>query len=125
MLTQAERHQLLVEWNDTKSEYPENLCVHQLFETRARSTPDAVAAVFENQRLTYRDLNGQANRVAHDLRKLGVEPGTLVGLCVERSLEMFVGILAILKAGALMFLWTRLSRTSALTRCCPKLSRVF
>ena len=99
MLTPAERHQLLLEWNDTKSEYPENLCVHQQFETRARNTPDAVAAVFENQRLTYRDLNGQANRVARDLRKLGVEPDTLVGLCVKRSLEMFVGILAILKAG--------------------------
>jgi aspartate racemase len=99
LLTPAERHQLLVEWNDTKSEYPENLCVHQLFETRARNTPDAVAAVFESQRLTYRELNGQANRVARDLRKLGVEPDTLVGLCVERSLEMLVGILAILKAG--------------------------
>jgi len=99
MLTPAERHQLLLEWNDTKSEYPENLCVHQLFEARAHNTPDAIAAVFENQRLTYRELNGQANRVARDLRKLGVEPDTLVGLCVERSLEMFVGILAILKAG--------------------------
>ena len=99
MLTPAERHQLLLEWNDTKSEYPDNLCMHQLFEARAHNTPDAVAAVFENQRLTYRELNGQASRVAHDLRKLGVEPDTLVGLCVERSLEMLVGILAILKAG--------------------------
>jgi len=99
LLNPAERHQLLLEWNDTKSEYPENLCVHQLFEAQARSTPDAVAAAFEDQLLTYRELNGQANRVAHDLRKMGVEPDTLVGLCVERSLEMFVGILAILKAG--------------------------
>ena len=99
LLTQAERHQLLVEWNNTKSEYPENLCVHQLFEAQARNTPEAVAAVFEDQQLTYRELNCRANLVARYLRKLGVGPDVLVGLCVERSLEIFVGILAILKAG--------------------------
>src|SRR6267143_1035986 len=99
LLTEPERHQLLVEWNDTEAEYPRDLCVHDLFEAQAARVPDNVAVVFENQRLSYRELNRLANRVAHRLRELGVGPDVRVGICVERSLEMMVGLLAILKAG--------------------------
>ncbi len=74
-------------------------CVHELFEKNAESSPDAIALVFENQRLTYRELNQRSNQVAHALRKLGVTPETLVGLYMERSLELVIGILAIVKAG--------------------------
>lgn len=98
MLTRAEQNQLL-NWNNTQSDYPQNLCIHQLFETQVEKTPDAVAAIFENQKLTYRELNAKANQLAHYLQKLGVAPEVLVGICVERSLEMIVGILGILKAG--------------------------
>ncbi len=99
LLTEAEKHQLLVEWNDTKREYPKDKCIHELFEEQAEKTPDAIAVVFEDEQLTYRELNGKANQLAHYLRKLGVEPGVLVGICVERSLEMVIGLLGILKAG--------------------------
>jgi len=99
LLTQAERHQLLVEWNDTKVEYPFDKCIHQLFEEQVELTPDAEAVLFEDKQLTYRELNQRANCLAHHLRNLGVEPEVLVGICVERSLEMVVGLLGILKAG--------------------------
>lgn len=99
LLTEAERHQLLVEWNDTQADYPQDVCVHELFETQVERAPDAVAVVFENQRLTYRDLNARANQLAHYLQALGVGPEVLVGICVERSVEMIVGLLGILKAG--------------------------
>lgn len=99
LLTEAERHQLLVEWNNTQADYPRDRCVHQLFETQVDRTPDATAVVFENQQLTYRELNRRANQLAHHLVKLGVSPDVLVGICVERSLEMVVGLLGILKAG--------------------------
>ncbi|HYQ84784.1 MAG TPA: AMP-binding protein, partial [Rubrobacter sp.] len=99
LLKEAERHRLLSGWNDTATEYPRHECVHELFEERARRTPDAVALLFENERLTYRDLNRRANRLARHLRTLGVGPEVLVGICVERSVEMVVGLLGILKAG--------------------------
>ncbi|MEW5861368.1 MAG: amino acid adenylation domain-containing protein [Cyanobacteriota bacterium] len=99
ILTEAERYQLLVQWNDTQASSPKNLCIHQLFEAQVEKTPDAVAVVFENQQLTYAELNAKANQLAHYLQKLGVKPEVLVGICVERSLEMIVGILGILKAG--------------------------
>ena len=99
ILTEAEEHQLLVEWNDTKRDYPKDICIHQLFEEQVEKSPDAVAVVFENQQLTYRGLNARANRLAHYLQKQGVGAESLVGICVERSLEMVVGILGILKAG--------------------------
>ncbi|MBW4649611.1 MAG: amino acid adenylation domain-containing protein [Kastovskya adunca ATA6-11-RM4] len=99
LLTASERHQLLVAWNDTEAEYPADLCIHQLFEAQVERTPDAIALVFENQQLTYRELNNRANQLAHYLKQLGVKPDVLVGLCLERSLEMVVGILGILKAG--------------------------
>lgn len=99
LLTKAERHQLLVEWNDTHADYPKDLCIHQLFEAQVERTPDAVAVVFEEHQLTYRELNARANQLAHYLRKRGVGPEVLVGICMERSLEMVVGLLGILKAG--------------------------
>ncbi|HEY9653443.1 MAG TPA: condensation domain-containing protein, partial [Coleofasciculaceae cyanobacterium] len=99
LLTEAEKHQLLVEWNKTWAEYPQNQCIHQLFEAQVEKTPDAVAVVFEDKQLTYRQLNQQANQLAHYLQKLGVGPEVLVGICIERSLEMIVGLLGILKAG--------------------------
>jgi amino acid adenylation domain-containing protein/FkbM family methyltransferase len=98
-LSEAEKHHLLVGWNETKREYPKDKSVHQLFEEQVKRTPDAVAVVFEEQELSYGELNGRANRLAHYLKKLGVGPETLVGICVERSVEMIVGLLGILKAG--------------------------
>ncbi|NER96525.1 MAG: amino acid adenylation domain-containing protein, partial [Symploca sp. SIO1B1] len=99
LLSEAERHQLLVEWNETATEYSRDKCIHQLFEEQVERTPDAVAVVFENQQLTYRKLNQKANQLAHHLKFLGVAPEVLVGICVERDLEMVVGLLGILKAG--------------------------
>ena len=98
ILTAAEEHQLLVEWNDTKAEYP-NLCIHQLFERQVEKTPEAVAVRFEEQELTYAQLNQKANQLAHYLQSLGVKPGSLVGICVARSIEMIIALLGILKAG--------------------------
>jgi amino acid adenylation domain-containing protein/non-ribosomal peptide synthase protein (TIGR01720 family) len=99
ILTASEQQQLLVEWNDTSVDYPQDKCIHQLFEEQVQRTPDAVAVVFENQQLTYEELNTRANQLAHYLRSLGVGADVLVGICVERSLEMVVGLLGILKAG--------------------------
>ena len=99
LMTEVEREQILVEWNNTKTDYPKDKCIHQLFEEQVEKSPDAVAVVFEQQKLTYSQLNSKANQLAHYLQKLGVVPETLVGICVERSLEMVVGLLAILKAG--------------------------
>jgi len=100
LLTAAEKHQLLVEWNNTQTDYPSNTCIHQLFEAQAEQTPNAVAAVFGSEQLTYRELNHRANQLAHYLQGLGVGPETCVGICVERSLDILVGLLGILKAGA-------------------------
>jgi amino acid adenylation domain-containing protein len=99
LLTQQEHHQLLVEWNDTGVDYPQDKCIHQFFEEQVERTPDAVAVVYANQHLTYRELNCRANQLAHHLRSLGVGADVLVGICVERSLLMIVGLLGILKAG--------------------------
>jgi amino acid adenylation domain-containing protein len=99
LLSAQERQQLLVKWNDTAVEYPLDNCIHQLFEAQVKQTPDAVAVVFQDQQLTYSQLNAKANQLAHYLRSLGVKPEVLVGICVERSLEMVIGLLGILKAG--------------------------
>jgi amino acid adenylation domain-containing protein len=99
LLTAAEWQQLLVEWNDTATAYAPERCLHALFEAQVERTPEALAVRFEDQTLTYRELNARANQLAHHLRGLGVGPEVLVGLCVERSLEMVVGLLGILKAG--------------------------
>ncbi|WOB66747.1 non-ribosomal peptide synthetase [Microcystis aeruginosa] len=100
LLTPEEEYQLLEEWNETKADYSYNKCIHQLIEEQAARTPDGVAVVFENQQLTYAELNSRANQLAHYLRSLGVETEVIVGLCVERSLDMIVALIAILKAGA-------------------------
>ena len=97
LITEAERHQLLVEWNDTAADYPKDFCIHELFEAQVERTPDAIAVQFEGKRLTYRELNSRANQLAHHLQSLGIGPEKLVGICVERSLEMIVGLLGILK----------------------------
>ena len=99
ILPPDERRQIPVEWNDTGSDYPRDRRVHELFEAQAQRTPDRVAVVCEQQRLTYRELNAQADRLAHHLALLGVGPDERVGLHVERSLGMVVGLLGILKAG--------------------------
>ncbi len=99
LLTAEELHQQLVEWNNTQVEYPQQQCIHELFEAQVEKTPDAVAVIFEHQQLTYHELNTKANQLANYLRSLGVKPEVLVGICVERSLDMVIGLLAILKAG--------------------------
>src|SRR6266568_7357207 len=99
LITPAERHQVLVEWNQTALDYPRNACIHELFEAQAERTPHATALVCGVERLTYRELNRRSNQLAHRLRGLGVGPETLVGICVRRSPLMVVGLLAILKAG--------------------------
>ena len=99
ILTKPEQQQLLFEWNNTQSEFPKNKCIHELFEAQAELTPDAIAVVFENESLTYRDLNEKANNLASYLQKIGVKPENLVGIYVDRSLDMAVGLLGILKAG--------------------------
>lgn len=99
LLTQNELHNILVEWNDTKTDFHQDGCVHELFEKQVDRTPNSVAVVFENESLTYQQLNQRSNQLAHYLRELGVGPEVLVGICLERSLEMVVGLLGILKAG--------------------------
>ncbi len=99
LLTPAERRQLLVEWNPAGASYRQERCLHELFERQAEAHPDIVAVVHEDEQLTYGVLNERANQLAHYLRGLGVGPDICVGLCVERSLELIVGILGILKAG--------------------------
>ena len=99
LLDEAESRRLLVEWNETRSDYPRELCVHQLFEVQAERTPEARAVVCGKQHLTYAELNGRANQLAHHLISLGVGPETVVGLCLEPSLDLVVGLLGILKAG--------------------------
>jgi amino acid adenylation domain-containing protein len=98
ILTKPELQQLLIAQNDTQTDYP-SVCIHQLFEAQVEQTPDAVAVVFENQQLTYRELNQRANQLAYYLQKLGVGAEVLVGICVERSLEMVIALLGIIKAG--------------------------
>lgn len=99
ILGEAERARLLHEFNDTARDRLSDPCVHELFEEQAAKTPDATALVFKHERLSYRELNERAERLARRLRAEGVVPETLVGLCVERSVEMVVGILGILKSG--------------------------
>ncbi|WP_414584328.1 amino acid adenylation domain-containing protein [Scytonema sp. PCC 10023] len=99
LLTELERQQLLVEWNATQVDYANAPCLHLQFEAQVEQTPDAVAVIFETEQLTYAQLNQRANQLAHYLQALGVEPEVLVGIYLERSIEMVVSILATLKAG--------------------------
>ena len=99
LLTPAEQDLLLVEWNATSPAHPINRCIHQLFEEQVEKTPQALAMVYENQQLTYEELNQQANKIAHYLQRFGVKPDVPVGICVERSLAAAIAILGTLKAG--------------------------
>jgi amino acid adenylation domain-containing protein len=99
MVPAAERKQLVEEWNATAAEYPSHRCVHELFQKQVERTPDATAIIFEDKELSYGELNRQANQLAHHLCELGVRPDDRVAICVERSLEMVVGLLAVLKVG--------------------------
>jgi amino acid adenylation domain-containing protein len=100
ILTAAESKQLLIEWNDTAGEYPKSKCIHELIEEQTEISADAIAVTFQEQQLTYRKLNARANQLAWHLITLGMGPGRLAGIYFDRSLDMLVGVLAILKAGA-------------------------
>src|SRR5580693_502727 len=99
VLAESERHQVLVEWNNTATDYPRHLCLHQLIEAQVMRTPGAVALIIGTERFTYREVDTRANQLAHYLRGIGVGPEVLVAICMERSLEMVIGLLAVLKAG--------------------------
>jgi len=99
MLPAFERHRLLYEWNDTKTAFPSDKCVHELFEEQVARIPEAPAVVFGGESLSYDELNRRANRLAHYLRELGVKPDDRVAICAERSFEMIIALLAVLKAG--------------------------
>ena len=100
LLSETERHQVVVEWNATVADYPRDRCVHELFEAQAAETPYAIAIVHEDHQLTYAELNAQANRLARYLRSLGVNPGDYLPIFLERSINLVVAELAVLKAGA-------------------------
>ena len=99
ILPEDELNKILYDWNDTDVEYPEDKTIHQLFEEQVDRTPDSIAVIFEDQSLTYRKLNQRSNQLAHYLQYLGVKAESLVAVCLERSIEMIISILAILKAG--------------------------
>ncbi|MGW0537947.1 amino acid adenylation domain-containing protein [Streptomyces sp. NPDC003032] len=99
LLTDAELRRMLVDWNRTETDLVDGTCLHEAFEAHAARRPDATAAVYEDARFTYGDINAAANRLAHHLRSLGVAPDTRVGLCLERSPELLIAMLGILKAG--------------------------
>ena len=99
ILSDADRHRLLLEMNQTRTRFPSELCIHELFEEQVRRSPDSVAVSFEKQFLTYEQLNKKSNRLANYLKVLGIGPEVVVGICLERSVETIVSILAVLKAG--------------------------
>jgi len=99
LLTASERQQLLVEWNDTRKPFREDVCIHQLFESQAAKYPTATAVIFEDRQLNYDELNARANQLAHKLIELGIGPELRVGVLMERGLEMVPGIVSVLKAG--------------------------
>lgn len=99
ILSDRHLHKLLVDFNQTQADYPQDKCIHHLFEEQAERTPNNIAVTFSDKKLTYHELNARANQMAHYLQRLGVGKEVLVGICIERSLEMIVGILGILKAG--------------------------
>ncbi|MGD2089534.1 MAG: amino acid adenylation domain-containing protein [Candidatus Aminicenantes bacterium] len=99
VLTKEERQLQLKEWNDTGRDFPKDRCIHQLVARQVEKTPDALAVVFEHEHMSYRELQYRADRLSGGLMVLGIGPEVLVGICVERSLEMIVGVLGILKAG--------------------------
>ena len=117
LLTGDERQQVLVEWNQTGVSYDKDRRLHELIEEQAGRAPEAPAVLFENKQLTYRQLNERANQLACHLQRLGVGPDTLVGVCVDRSLEMMVGLLGILKAGGPTCRWIRSIRRRGWRSC--------
>jgi amino acid adenylation domain-containing protein len=100
MLTQAERQQLLVDWNETQADYPFDACIHRLFEAQAWKSPHAIAIETEDSQITYHELNRRANRLAHYLVRLGVRPESLVGICLNRGIDLMIALLGTLKVGA-------------------------
>ncbi|MDT4968419.1 MAG: hypothetical protein QOJ64_3156 [Acidobacteriota bacterium] len=98
-VSDSEREQIVSTWNSNASQFPDAQCVHELFESQVDRTPGAIALISEDGLLTYSELNSKANKLARYLRKLGVVPETLVGICMDRSIDMLVGLLGILKAG--------------------------
>lgn len=119
VLSAEDRRKLLGLWNDTRQEYPRHRCLHELVEAQVARTPDAVAVEFEGRQMTYAELNSRANQLAHRLRKLGAGPDLLVAHCVDRSLEMVIAVLAILKAGAAYVPSTPRIRKTASPSCSP------
>jgi len=99
LLTESERRQLLNAWNVTEKDYPQEVCLHQIIEAQVDRTPDGIAVVFENEQLSYRELNSRANRLARRLQASGIGPDKVVGVCMERSSEMVVALIGVLKAG--------------------------
>ncbi|MEW6738092.1 MAG: amino acid adenylation domain-containing protein, partial [Acidobacteriota bacterium] len=99
LLSEAERDQLLIEWNSTQSDYPQDKCVHELFEAQVECTPQAIAVVFQDKQYSYQELNAHANKLARYLRKIVVGPETVVGICLNCSLDMIISVLGVLKAG--------------------------
>ncbi|MBF6651262.1 AMP-binding protein, partial [Methylobacter sp. BlB1] len=100
VLPEAEHRQVLYDWNATQADYPWDCCLHELFEIQALQTPDAEALAWDDERLTYAELNARANRLAHHLRSLGVKPDDRVAICLARGFELVISQLAVLKAGA-------------------------
>jgi len=123
LLDAGQRRQILDNWSSAKAEYPQSLCLHQLFEAQVEKTPDAVAVTFEDKNLSYRELNRRANQVAHYLLALGIRPDDRVAVCVERGLEMVVGLLGILKAGGAYIRWTLAIPPTAWAICWPTAAR--
>ncbi|MEH2138509.1 non-ribosomal peptide synthetase [Nostoc sp.] len=99
LLSETQLHQVLVEWNNTKVNYPHDKCIHQLFEEQVQHHPNSIALIFGNEQLTYEELNNRSNKLAQYLQKIGVGSEILVGICISQSIEMIVGLLGILKAG--------------------------
>ncbi|PZU94472.1 MAG: non-ribosomal peptide synthetase [Pseudanabaena sp.] len=100
LLSPTEQHQILFDWNNTVVNYPKDICLPELVEAQVVKTPNAIAVIYENQKLTYQELNQKANQLAHHLLAIGIQSEQLIGICIERSLDMLVGLLGILKAGA-------------------------
>ena len=107
----------MIEWNDTKTDYPRDKCIHQLFEEQVEKSPDAIAVVFEDQQVTYRELNNRANQLARYLQKLGVGPDVLVGICMDRSVDVIVACSPFSKPAAPMYHWTPGFRANGLASC--------
>ena len=99
-LSEQERHKILIDWNNTKSDFPSDRCLHQLFEDNVNNSPDNIALIYKNESYTYSFINKKANQLANFLISQDIKPESLIGICTERSIEMVIGILGILKAGA-------------------------